>query len=71
MAGKIKNPQAPIAGVDSLHSITEVCATFGIGETKAWELIALGQLRAVRLGKRCTRITKSSIDAFAAKGLQK
>lgn len=33
-----------------------------IGKTKLWALIADGTLEVVRLGKRCTRIKRSSVD---------
>ena len=60
---------APIAGADHLHSIPETCATLGIGTTKCYELISQGILEAVRLGGRCTRIKKSSIDRLIQNGV--
>jgi|GEM_PF-3009681 len=68
------NPKAglsksPIPGADQLHTITETCATLNIGPTKCWELIGKGALEAVRLGNRCTRVKKSSIDRLIANGL--
>jgi excisionase family DNA binding protein len=65
---KRSKPVAPIADADRLHSIPEACATLGIGPTKCWELISQGQLSAVRLGGRCTRIRKSSIDRLIQNG---
>lgn len=59
----------PIAGADHLHSISETCATLRIGTTKCYELINQGALEAVRLGGRCTRIKKSSIDRLIQNGV--
>lgn len=59
----------PIVGADHLHSIPETCATLGIGTTKCYELINKGLLEAVRLGGRCTRIRKSSIDRLINNGV--
>ena len=41
----------------------------GIGHTKYWSLIGDGALKVVRLGKRCTRVTQSSIDRLAEHGV--
>jgi excisionase family DNA binding protein len=69
MANKIKRSPAPIPGADPLYSIPEACATLNIGSTKCWELIGMGVLEAVRLGNRCTRIRKSSIDRLIQNGI--
>jgi excisionase family DNA binding protein len=61
---------APIAGADALCSVQEVCATLSIGPTKCWELISQGQLSVVRLGARCTRIRKSSMERLIQNGLR-
>ena len=71
MAERMKVPQAPILGTDPLHSIPEACATLHIGPTKCWELISKGALEVVRLGNRCTRIRKSSIDRLIESGVAK
>ena len=70
MAARTKEPQAIIPGTDPLHSVREACATLKIGPTKCWELIGKGALDVVRLGNRCTRIRKSSIDRLIANGVQ-
>lgn len=70
MATNTKDPQAPIQDVDPLHSVREACATLNIGPTKCWELIGNGTLEVVRLGNRCTRITKSSIKRLATNGVK-
>ena len=70
MAINTKEPQEPIQGVDSLHSVREACATLKIGPTKCWELIGKGILESVKLGKRCRRITNSSIKRVAANGVK-
>ena len=71
MAARTKKPKAPIPGADQLHSIRETCETLNIGATKCWELISKGLLKAVRLGNRCTRIPKSSIDRLIENGVKK
>ena len=71
MATNRKEPQTPILGADSLHSVREACTTLKIGATKCWELIGNGALEVVRLGNRCTRIRKSSIDRLIENGVRK
>lgn len=38
------------------------CEILQIKSTKYWQLVSLGRLQVVRLGKRCTRVKRSSID---------
>mgnify|MGYP000379435121 CR=1 FL=1 len=71
MATNTKEPQAPIRDTDQLHSVKEACATLKIGSTKCWELIGKGALEVVRLGNRCTRIRRSSIDRLIENGVRK
>lgn len=59
----------PAVSGDALHTIRETCATLSVGATKCWELIGSGQLEAVRLGGRCTRVKKSSIDRLIQNGV--
>lgn len=47
---------------ETLHTISETCAALNVGPTKAWSLIKEGRLEVVRLGTRCTRVKKSSIE---------
>jgi excisionase family DNA binding protein len=54
---------------DALYSVPEACATLGIGATKCWALISQGHLSVLRLGTRCTRIKKSSIDRLMQTGV--
>lgn len=54
---------------DSLHSVREACSILSIGPTKCWELMSQGALEVVRLGARCTRIKRSSIDALIENGV--
>lgn len=54
---------------DQLVSVKDGCAALGIRPTKLWALIRDGHLDAVRLGGRCTRIKKSSIDRLIHNGL--
>jgi predicted DNA-binding transcriptional regulator AlpA len=60
-----------VAGTDQLTSIPDACAILSIGHTKCWELIGEGALDVVRLGARCTRIKKSSIDRLVQHGVSK
>jgi hypothetical protein len=54
---------------DALHTIRDTCVMLSVGATKCWELIGTGQLEAVRLGGRCTRVKKSSIDRLIQNGV--
>lgn len=47
---------------DILLTRHQVCAALGIKATKYWELISQGRLDVVRLGKRCTRVKRSSVE---------
>ena len=57
------------AGVETLYAVRETCAILSIGPTKCWELINQGALEVVRLGARCTRVKKSSIDRLTQTGV--
>ncbi|MEJ8631464.1 MULTISPECIES: helix-turn-helix domain-containing protein [Sphingomonas] len=35
-----------------LHPIKNFCAAYGVGKTKAYELIASGQLESVKIGRK-------------------
>ena len=69
MAQKSTQSAAPIVGAEHLHTIAETCSTLKIGPTKCWELISKGLLQAVRLGNRCTRVKRSSIDRLSQAGV--
>jgi predicted DNA-binding transcriptional regulator AlpA len=60
---------APLVDTDRLVSIPDTCATLYIGTTKCYGLINQGVLEVVRLGGRCTRIKKSSIDRLIQNGV--
>ncbi len=47
-----------------LISVNEFCRTFGIGRTKAYEVLKSGQLRSVKVGSR-TLIDMESAHAWA------
>lgn len=51
---------------DKLETIRDTGKALAIGRTKIWAMIAAGQLEAVRLGKKCTRVRRSSIDRIIA-----
>jgi len=71
MATNTRELPTPIHGTDALHSVRETCATLDIGATKCWELIGKGVLEVVRLGNRCTKIKRSSIDRLIENGVKK
>lgn len=43
---------------------SEAMATLGVSRTTIYELIALGKLVRVHIGKKCARITGESIEAY-------
>ncbi|QCI64578.1 helix-turn-helix domain-containing protein [Phreatobacter stygius] len=45
------------------YGVTEAAGLIGIGKSKAWELIASGELRAVRIGGR-TVVRRADLTAF-------
>lgn len=47
---------------DTLLTRQQACSALSIKSTKYWELISQGRLDVIRLGKRCTRVKKSSVD---------
>lgn len=47
---------------DELLTRRKTCDILSIESTKYWELIKQGRLDVVRLGKRCTRVKRSSVD---------
>ena len=51
----------------SILSVTDFCATCSIGRTKAFQLIAVGEVDAVKIGRR-TLVTRESIDALIKRG---
>ena len=53
---------------ESLLSVPEVREILKIGNTKTWALIKSGDLEAVRLGARCTRVKRSSVDRLIQNG---
>lgn len=44
-------------------SISEVQEILGIGRTKAYELVATGEIKAARVG-RAVRINRAAVDAY-------
>jgi excisionase family DNA binding protein len=45
------------------YSIHNFCKAIGLGRTKVYELIAAGQLRPLKIGKR-TLITRTAAEEF-------
>ena len=49
-----------------LLTIPQVAERLGVSTRKTWRLIAEGQIRAVRVGVRGTRVLDGDIDTFIA-----
>ena len=52
--------------VQRLLTVPQVAQRLGVSTRKTWRLIAEGQLRAVRIGARGTRISDGEVDTFIA-----
>ena len=50
-----------------LLTVPEAAQRLGISTRKTWQLISEGQLHAVHLGLRSTRIEQEELDAFVAR----
>ncbi len=48
-------------------TIKQTCEALQIGKTTVYALIHSGELKAVRIGTRCTRIPLESINALKTK----
>lgn len=46
-----------------LLTVEEAAGLLGVGRTTAYQLIAIGDLEVVRIG-RCTRVPRDAIDEF-------
>ncbi len=57
---------SPTATSDALLTGRQVRDALGIKDTKYWELVKEGRLDVVRLGKRCTRVKRSSVERLIA-----
>lgn len=57
---------SPTTTSDSLLTKQQARDALGIKDTKYWELIKEGRLEVVRLGKRCTRVKRSSVERLIA-----
>jgi excisionase family DNA binding protein len=44
-------------------SVAEVQEILGIGRTKAYELVATGEIKAARVG-RAVRVNRAAVDAY-------
>jgi excisionase family DNA binding protein len=70
MVNHMNNPQLhsePVPAEAQLLTIPEAAQRLKIGRTKVFELIALGELEAVRFGPRSTRVPSDSVDALVAR----
>lgn len=50
-------------GLVQNYRIEDFCAVFGVGERTAWDLIATGEVEALKVGRR-TLITAESAKAW-------
>ncbi|WP_442755870.1 helix-turn-helix transcriptional regulator [Methylocystis sp. JAN1] len=55
--------------IPRLIPIAEVGDILGLAESTIWEHIRRGRIRAVRLGKRATRVPDDEIRRIVAEGL--
>ena len=55
--------------METLKRIDQAAADLAIGRTRLYELLASGEIRAVKIGSRGIRIPASEIDRFVAKRL--
>ena len=53
-------------GGGSLLRVREVCSELAIGRSLVYEMINDGRLRAVRVGKRATRIPRTEVARFVS-----
>ena len=50
-----------------LLTVPEAAQRLGISTRKMWQLISEGQIHAVHIGLRSTRIEQEELDAFVAR----
>lgn len=65
IAARDDNAAEPAPFLPRAFSIPEFCRRYGIGRTNAYQEIAAGRLRAVKVGRR-TLITQEAADAWLA-----
>jgi excisionase family DNA binding protein len=53
-----------------LLRIPEACAELSIGRSRLYELIAAGEIAAVKIGSRGVRIPSTELDRFVADRLE-
>jgi len=51
---------------NQLLTIAKICGEYGVGRTLLYEVINRGDLRAIKVGKRGTRIRREDIDTWVA-----
>jgi excisionase family DNA binding protein len=52
--------------VEKLLTIPQTCTALGVSRAVVYAFIARGELKAVKLGERCTRIRASDIHRLVA-----
>ncbi len=48
-----------------LVTVPVACQMLGIGETTGWKLIKTGQLKAIKIAPKATRVTMESVRRLA------
>ena len=56
--------EVPDAGVKGWLTVPEVARELRIPRSRAYELIAQGQLPAVRIGERSIRVNRAELERF-------
>jgi excisionase family DNA binding protein len=62
----IRAERPETSAVQRLLTVPQVAERLGVSTRKTWRLIAQGQLRAVRVGARGTRVLDGEVDTFIA-----
>lgn len=57
---------ASITPPNRLLTVPDAAERLGISPRKLWRMIAVGELKSVRVGARGTRIPESALSAFVA-----
>jgi excisionase family DNA binding protein len=63
---EIKPAGAVHTGITRLLRIEDIADRLAVSRSMAWKLIALGELRSVRIG-RAVRVTPAELEAYLAR----
>jgi excisionase family DNA binding protein len=62
--GYMKETKAPDAGTKGWLRVSEMAEELSIPRSRAYELIARGELPAVRIGERSIRVNRAELERF-------